>query len=801
LTTESPIGYWLSEIKAAKKRDKDYRKDGLRILEIYGGEKSDTIPFNILFSNTETLLPTLYSAVPRPVVDRRFKDGDMVGKAAATAGQRVLEFLLDTNVDGYETYDEAMRAATLDALLPGRGVTCVKYDAELGQLPTASVDDSTPASEDAKGEPEKEGAAPGEKEPTPYKKSELVCCDARSWNRVLFGYAKKWSKVPWIAFEENVDKEEATRLFGKPIAEALVYTTTAEEEDEEKKKNKNKGETQTATIYQIWDKDGGRKVRYVAEQFKEAFLKVEDDPLELTGFYNLPKPIQFIEKSNDLTPVAPYTLYENQAKELNRLTNRINKIIQAIKARGIYDGELGEDIANVMKLDDNELVAADKNSSLAAEKGLGNAIWFMPVEQLVNVLRELYTARENCKAVIFEIMGLADIMRGASQASETLGAQQIKQTWGSLRLKRQQKEVQRYARDLLRLMLELAATKFSEETWAKMTGLPYLTAEQFAKAQAIAQAAQQQIQAAQAMPPQVDPQTQQPMPNPQVQQAQQQLQQAQQELQKPQWSQILGMLKDDIQRSYRIDIETNSTVEPEAVEDQKNIADVMNALGQYLNGVGPLVQKGVMPFQAAQAMMLAIVRRFRFGAEIEDYIQQMKAPALEDNSGDLKKHAAEQQTKVQETQIKSQAEAQRRQDEHAAEKARSDAETQRYLAEQETKRQEIGAELTRDREQREFERREKQAERQSQRAIESDKSRCEQDTELRKAALQAAVAIETAAISATKSAEAATSANEAAGTQVANTAEVMARILERQEQMLAIVTAPPKFVKGRDAHV
>ena len=32
------VAYWLDEIKSAKKREKDYRKDGERILEIYGGE-------------------------------------------------------------------------------------------------------------------------------------------------------------------------------------------------------------------------------------------------------------------------------------------------------------------------------------------------------------------------------------------------------------------------------------------------------------------------------------------------------------------------------------------------------------------------------------------------------------------------------------------------------------------------------------------------------------------------------------------------------------------------------------------
>ena len=189
--TSPKVRHWLDEIDAARRREKDYRKNGARVLKIYSGKEPEHTPFNILYSNTETLLPALYSAVPRPVVQRRFKDEDPMGKAAAEAGERGLEFLIDTNIDGYETYDEGMRAAVLDGLLPGRGITCVKYDAEIGQLPTESVD-----AEEAGGE---EVAAPDA--PDEYKKSELVCVETRSWDKVFFGYAKKWSKVPWIAYE------------------------------------------------------------------------------------------------------------------------------------------------------------------------------------------------------------------------------------------------------------------------------------------------------------------------------------------------------------------------------------------------------------------------------------------------------------------------------------------------------------------------------------------------------------------------------------------------------------------------
>jgi len=632
------VGRWFKEFDAARKREKDFLKQGQEVLDIYTGGKDDATPFNIVFSNTETLLPAIYSSVPRPVVERRFKDDDPIGKAAAQAGRRGLEFLLDTNVDGYETFDEGMRHSTLDGLLPGRGGCAVKYDAKMNAAPV------------------KDGEAPVE-----VMESELVCIETTQWNRILYGYAKKWSQVPWIAYEKDIDKDEAARLFGEKVAQRLTYTDTdnlsGDDKSKSPKEESHRGERKTVRIYQIWDKDGGKKVLYVSEGYKDGYLKEEDDPLGLTGFFNCPRPIQFIEKTHTLTPTSPYRLYESQAKELNELTRRIKGICRAIKARGIYDGELGDELKKLMDADDNELVPADKSSSLAAEKGLQNAIWFMPLEQLIATLVQLYQAREQCKQVIYEITGISDIVRGASKASETLGAQEIKTQWGTLRLKRLQREVQRYSRDLLRMMLELAAKKFSEETWAKMTGLPFLLSEKYNELTAIAQAIQQQLAMQPPAPPLPPGQPAPgagmpgappvPPPNPLLAK----MQQIQQQLQAPQWKQVLELLRNDLQRAYRVDIETNSTVEPEAVEDQKAIAELMAALGQYLQSVGPLVINGAMPFQAAQSMLLAITRRFRFGSEVEDSIKQMQPPKPPDDSGEAQKKAMEQQQQMAEQQL------------------------------------------------------------------------------------------------------------------------------------------------------
>lgn len=609
------VQYWLNEIKAARKREDRYRKGGKEVFELYEADHEQETPFNILYSNTETLRPALYSAQPRPVVQRRFKDDDPIGKLASDASRRLLDYHLDTNKEDYETLNDAMGAAVLDALLPGRGVIALKYDADFTVIPEPRP-------------PQDSDKDAVEGEPAEYAEKEQVCVESIVWNRFYIGYAKKWTKVPWIAYEFFLTKEEVAGKFGESLATKLTYHSSQDSDDDKDKRKKRGddeevGERKTALVYQIWDKVGGKKIRYISPNYLDGELRVDDDPLELTGFFNTPRPLMFVEKSCSLVPTAPYKMYKSQADELNRITRRIKKITEAVKARGVYDGALGGDLEKLFEKDDNALVPTETASSLAAEKGLQNAIAWIPLEVIITVLQQLYQAREACKQTIYEITGIADIMRGATNASETLGAQQIKNQWGTLRLKRMQNEVARYVRDLLRMTLEIAATKFDEETWAEMTGLPFVTTEQRLQLEAQAQAmTKMQIPG------------QPPTP---------QMQMLQKELEKPVWGQILELLKNDAMRAYRIDIETNSTIQPEAAEDQEAITKILTALGQTMQSFGPLVLQGVLPFDAAKNMLLFIARRYRFGDELEDSINAMQPPKPEDDGKE-----AEMQQKMME---------------------------------------------------------------------------------------------------------------------------------------------------------
>jgi hypothetical protein len=551
--------WWIAEIERAIEREKEFRDEGKRLVEMYESSKERAYSFNILYSNTETLGPAVYNSVPRPVIRQRFKDDDQVSVQAAKLGERVLTFLMDSGDVNYACFDDIMRSGVLEGLVTGRGVSRVKYDSIISG-------DSV--------------------------EYESICIEPIPWNRFIHGYGKKWEHVRWVCFEHHLTISEMKINF-PDTWEKLESLQEMDSSNDSGKDNK----PSLLHVFEIWDKDT-KQVLFATPSSSESFLKKVDDPLGLEGFFPCPRPISFATPIDDLTPIPLYRMYSEQAKELNSVTQRIHKLVSAMKVRGLYDATVAE-IGTVLKADDNELVPVQNAAALFSQGGsLEKTIMLIPIDKLVSVLQQLYLQRQQVKQVIYEITGIADIMRGSSQASETLGAQQLKNQWGTLRLKRLQKEVARYARDILRIMLEASVNRLSQETIFKISGLNFLKEDQ--KSLILNQV--QSIDPSQ-IPEELSAQ-----------------------LEKPTQEQLLTLLRDDQSRSYQIDIETNSTVDAEATEDKENIAELLNAVSQFLNGVAPLVQSGSLPFGAANAMLLAVVKRFRFGTEIEEFLQDAKPP-------------------------------------------------------------------------------------------------------------------------------------------------------------------------------
>lgn len=571
------VSAWFAELDKAERREKAFRKKGKELENLYeGGDAASS--YNILFSNTDTMLPALYGATPRPVVRRRFSEADINGLAASKVAERLLAYLLDTGLGGYDSFDKLFQMTVLSALIPGRGVFYLSYEADVAY---------------------DEVGAPAQ------TKSELVCGKYVAWDRFTHGYGRTWAEVPWISYCEPMTKAEVKTAFGTDALDKLVFNSAESSYENDSEGEDNKADV--TWVYQIWDKQS-KKVFWVSRDCPDSFLKQTDDPLKLSGFFNCAEPLTFLTSLRSTCPIALYTMYEDQAKELDSLTIRIRNMIKAIKVRGGYNAQV-EGLSKLLEADDNVLLPVDNVAAVEQAGGLERALFFVPVEKHVAALQQLFVQRSQIKQVIHEIIGLADIMRGSSAASETLGAQQIKDRWGSLRIKSRQKEVVRFVRESLRLALELAVTHMAQETIASIVNFK-LPSE--AEKQSLLANSQQ---------------------NPAMTSQMQLLQSS------PTWESVLGLLQNDLQRSFRIDIETNSSVDAEATEDKQNVAEMLNALSQFLNGVGPLVESKQISPEVVKTLTLTVLRRFRMGDEVEEILMRPPEPQAGPKPEELQQQA------------------------------------------------------------------------------------------------------------------------------------------------------------------
>lgn len=596
-TPEKDLRRWLLEIKLADKREKTWRERGKKILDTYRGTKAKKNSFNILWANTEVLRPALYNSTPKPDVRRRFRQKDVLGKAVGEVAERSLTYC----VDAYDM-DACIKNDVLDALLPGRGISRVRYIPQIKKV--ASPDGVTYQDTDVgqRNEPSGEASEPTEAFQGTHEEVEYeqALCDHVQWDDFRHGMGKTWQEVPWVGFQHRLTKDDIEEKFGEEIA-AQITLDDVDDDTFDGKNDTEKESFKRAVFHEIWDKDSG-KVFFVNESYKKGVIYPiggsGEPPLKFKNFFPCPQPLMMVEDTGTLLPIALYDLYKEQAEELDRVSARITKIVNACRVRFVFDPTLSE-LKALMDASDNDGIPAENARAWMANGGIEKAIWWMPIEKVAAVLKELYVARDAAKQVIYEITGIADVMRGQTDPNETLGAQQLKANSSSLRLQRMQREVQRYVRDLIRLLAEVIGEHFSYETLSKMTGLQFPTALQKQELQLKAQAAQQTDQQ---IPPDV-------------------MQQGQQILSMPTWEDIKGVLSNDMQREYRVDVETDSTVAESLTKDMDGLHEVLTSVVELFNGLAPAVQSGALSIEAAKALVMSVVRRSRMGLEVEDALE------------------------------------------------------------------------------------------------------------------------------------------------------------------------------------
>lgn len=718
---------WLAEIERAQEAPamREWRRRCGVIRENYLYTKSHETKarrYSMLWSNIETLEPAVYSQTPKGVVQRRFRDADPIGREACQVLERGINFQVDLN-----DFNSGFEQVRHDYLLFARGLARVYYEPVMKEAADDTADEGAELDVSDMLGPDVEAMAGADDAESTEGAEGIAAPDADAakapdvidFEHVKMKYvhlddfahstARIWSEVDWCAFRAYLSKDEWDKRFPKQAAAfsadgaaAKTDNPAAQEAQEEK-----------AAVWEIWDKSGNR-VLWVSTGV-DGVLDESEPYLTLEGFFPCPEPAYGTRTNDSLAPVPDFIFYQDQCDEIDGLTKRIASLTDSLKLVGFYpggpQGEGFPEIELAVKPGIENRMIAVKSWSAFVEGGKGGApIVWLPIEEVMKIIQGCVELRKQLIEDVYQIFGISDIMRGEGEANETAKAQGIKAQFGSMRIRTRQKELSRFCRDMVRLVGEIIATQFQQETLAKMTNVSLPTRQeveqQFQQAmveytnamQQFQMQAQQAVQSppmgAPAAPGAVAPG--QPSQAPKPPQPPQQPQPGQPVT----WDDVLELFKDGVTRRFRLDVEADSTISGDESQERSDRAAFVEAVTNFVKEWAPILQAQTALLPVAKQMLLFLVRGFRGGRELEETLEEA-FDKLEEIAGQPKPNVPSpevqaEQVKLQGVQAKTQAEGQKAALDLQASQADAQAKIAATQSQVQLKQAEAAAQMQRD---------------------------------------------------------------------------------------------------------
>lgn len=456
---ETPYERWQREIDQALEDKKKFHERGIRVtrkfLDERGAAETANRWFNVFYANTNILQASLYARLPDPQVSRQFQDyNDDVARVAALIIQRGITQDLD---DPRDTFDAMMRHAVQDRLVAGLAQAWLRLETDTEAIPAEDLVSIEP-------QPDMETDEVGGEDAPQRITDQRVCVDYVYWRDFLWSPCRVWEERRWVARRVYMNREELVERFGEfkgNRCQMEIRPESGSEKYNESNVLPKDETTKKAEVWEIWERST-RKVYWYSKGLSE-LLDERDDPLKLVGFEPCPKPMLANVSTSNSVPRPDYYMIQDQYMELDTINNRISLLVQACKVAGVYDKGQPGIVRLLQEGNDNLLIPVDNWAMFAEKNGLKGQIDWLPLETIVQALNQLNMARETIKAQIYELTGISDIVRGASKASETLGAQQIKAQFAGVRIESLQAEIARFAGDVLRIKAEMMVRHFSPE--------------------------------------------------------------------------------------------------------------------------------------------------------------------------------------------------------------------------------------------------------------------------------------------------------------------------------------------------
>jgi hypothetical protein len=554
---DTPTGLaqrWSAEMEASKKELQKFHDDADKIVRRYLDKRDEwqkeESRVNLFWSSTKVLLSLLYARPPKAAVARAFLDAE--DDDARVAGQIVQRLLNKSFDDNVSTWDAAIRQGIEDWLVVGMGQIWLRYEVETAlEVIPAELDPIT-----------------GE-ELVPEQTYERIVdedapCDYVYWKDFFWSPARTWNEVRWVARRVYMTRDQLINRFGEEIGKTVSLQTTQKSSQNDQAPKYDPWAK--AEVFEIWEKET-KRVYWMAKG-SEVILDVKDDPLGIDGFFPCPKPLAANVTSSNFMPRADYIFAQDQFNELDEINTRITWLTRAAKVAGVYDKAAGDSVGRMFsQAAENQLIPVDNWAMFAESGGVKGKVDFAPIEQVVNCIERLRQYRQDKTMQIYEVLGISDVMRGSSKASETATAQQIKAQFGSTRIQLSQFYIAEWITEGLRIKADIISKHFQPETIAMRSNIMRTPDAQY-------------VQGA------------------------------------------IALIKDENVADYRISVEADSMAAMDYAAERDAAVQFMQGLGAFVSQVAPMAQQ--VPGSAPYLLRLLqwAVSKFRVSSEIEGVLDQ-----------------------------------------------------------------------------------------------------------------------------------------------------------------------------------
>jgi len=547
-----PYGWWLGKIRSRSATLKEkFWSPGEDIHKKFldKREKTDSDSrYNLFWVNTGIVKAALYAKKPKPLVKRQWNHpDDAPGRVAALIYQRCLEYDLTTDRD--QLHHNVM-ASVIDYLVPGGGFVWCRYEPTIVDAETEPVNT-----------PDGMELVPAQK----YQQitDERIVVDYVNWKDFYWSPARRWEEVWWIAKGIWMPLGEARTRFPKKFDAYVSELATRRDQDGLPKDFTS----DKVRIYEVLCKKT-KKTYWVCDDV-DSMLDEKDYTLRLKHFWPAPKPLLSNLTNEDLMPMADYRLQQDKYRQLDNLDRRVHLLENALRVAGIYD-KTNSEVKQILSSQNTEnvMIPAEKFQYLAEKGGLHSTVDWFPIEMIANVLEKLVAQKQQKVNEIYELTGIADIMRGASNPRETLGSQELKAQYGSMRIQDRQEDVSNFVKEILNIKAEIISQQFQDETIKKQSQIelgedPKLVAE------------------------------------------------------------ALALIRNPRENPYRVEISEASLAMPDYNQERDSRVEFLTAVGQFFSQSAPLVQMAPQCAPMLGQMVRWAAAGFKGATEMEGMLDQM----------------------------------------------------------------------------------------------------------------------------------------------------------------------------------